>query len=1515
MINKFNLILLFLLSLIINLQADSSSLSAPTAFINGVNVINGTAPVLSPGLRQEYYVTGRNDVGGLVVQLTKGDFRLGRVKLQRMQKEDKSWETIARFFYYADYTEVFDASNHKTIYRYNKAGCLTAIEQYTAAGQLYRAERLFWETINGQPALASRILEDAEHRAYSCHVLTYGPQGQLIKETLYGNLSGGCEAPLLIDASGYPQPNGIESYSIFYTYSPDKPNLPIKRQEENGLITHYLYDLKTEQQTGKLIGNQLELFTRYFYVYDNQGFLTQTIIDDGQEFDEKNWKGATARQVLKIQSQSKGPAAGQPLLTESVCIDLSNQTELALEKIAYSYSPEGRLLQQDFYDAEGELRYDLRMYYDANGQLLASADSRGEVASSLKEPPRYRVNESQQKVASIDRYGNEVNYFYDEFGRLIKAVLPAILDASDHPYRPSVSQEYNILNQMIKRQDANGHVTCIQYNLRSKPVQILYPDGSQESFRYYLDGCLKEHTAKNGRKTIFERDAIGRITRQQEYALSGECLRTLVYQYKGPRLLSITDQETFTATYQYDLAGRQIGLLHQTKEGTKRTEWGYDETGQRTTTKEWFGPGEEDFILKFDAQDNWQQTIETRFEDAQGEIQKTIERAQTKQEQPTFLFSQELTFLNDRGQYVRQQECIDGYGIRQLITYDALNRMESLVKLSAFGSKLAEQHMRYDGNGNKMLERHVVIIKEKPVRTFTIKWAYDALNRLISITEGLETQQPKSTYYQYNLIGQLETLTKPDGTTLIHQYDENGRLSHLISSDHSVDYAYHYDTRGHLIMADDHLKGISVSRRYDDLDQLREEEWGPGLHIKHAYDLAGRRVQLTLPDASQIFYRYQALNLASIERLSADQTILYQADYQYDFLSGRLLGYQLIGGIGSLRYQYDQQGFLRGIQSDWWSETIADDELDAYGYLKGFSIKDAAGTYHSSLTYTDDHHQLGGESSHTKSNYEYDSLYNRIICNGESWGINEHNQVTQTNGLEYHYDANGNLIKRQDASSCDIYEYDALNRLTKVIRNQQEAVEYTYDVFQRRLAQTFYRRDRQQWILERTEYFLYDGHREIGRANAQGQIIELRVLGIGQGAEIGSAIALELSTGLFSPIHNHCGSISCLVDVRTGQMAECYRYTAYGVETILDANGQVLETSEIDNPWRFSSKRHDAFTGFVFFGKRYYDAQLGRWTSPDPMPFLDTANVYAFVKNDPYNHNDLYGLFSIKSIWNQVVETIKECVDFIFALGHDVCQSFKAVLKFPEKLLQTIERTGYQLLGESIFLLTDYDFEKMEVGIYGQGELHDKVRVTFINGILTSQNMLVENLDMISRSHGGMNVHYVFRPTEGWAWDVLQGFAIKTTFCSFGFRSVYAHLLANMWKSLIQEMGGAGGGGLIIHYAHSLGGSDTDRARELLTPEEQKMIRIISFGSATMIANKGFESVINYVSLNDGIPLVTDPIGLILHLFQSDTNIVFKSHLADWNPYPFCDHFFCGDSYRKIIDQLGAQFIREFSRV
>ena len=247
------------------------------------------------------------------------------------------------------------------------------------------------------------------------------------------------------------------------------------------------------------------------------------------------------------------------------------------------------------------------------------------------------------------------------------------------------------------------------------------------------------------------------------------------------------------------------------------------------------------------------------------------------------------------------------------------------------------------------------------------------------------------------------------------------------------------------------------------------------------------------------------------------------------------------------------------------------------------------------------------------------------------------------------------------------------------------------------------------------------------------------------------------------------------------------------------------------------------------------------------------------------------------------------------------------------KVVEQMEAAFERLVGENIYFLLGYSDERTEIGCYGEKESAKPVRITFINGILTDRETLFANLSMLSEAHGNAQIHYVSRPTEGWSTDICRAFLIKAAF-QIGFRSIHAHLLAHTWRSLIQEMGGVQGEGLIIHYAHSIGGSETDRARDLLSLEEQKKIRVITFGSPTLIPNVGFQQVINIVSRHDGVTsFILNPFGWIQHyLHDAHSTVEYYGQFFNFPHVWPLDHLLGGPSYGEAIRKLGEQFCREF---
>jgi RHS repeat-associated protein len=58
----------------------------------------------------------------------------------------------------------------------------------------------------------------------------------------------------------------------------------------------------------------------------------------------------------------------------------------------------------------------------------------------------------------------------------------------------------------------------------------------------------------------------------------------------------------------------------------------------------------------------------------------------------------------------------------------------------------------------------------------------------------------------------------------------------------------------------------------------------------------------------------------------------------------------------------------------------------------------------------------------------------------------------------------------------------------------------------------------------------------------------------------------------------------------------------------------------------FQGQPYDPETGLYYFRNRYYDPELGRFLTADPLGYVDGPSLYAFAGNDPVNGRDPLGL-------------------------------------------------------------------------------------------------------------------------------------------------------------------------------------------------------------------------------------------------------------------------------------------------
>ncbi len=129
-------------------------------------------------------------------------------------------------------------------------------------------------------------------------------------------------------------------------------------------------------------------------------------------------------------------------------------------------------------------------------------------------------------------------------------------------------------------------------------------------------------------------------------------------------------------------------------------------------------------------------------------------------------------------------------------------------------------------------------------------------------------------------------------------------------------------------------------------------------------------------------------------------------------------------------------------------------------------------------------------------------------------------------------------------------------------------------------------------------------------------------------------------------LKDHQNSIIALTD-SSGTVVETYEYDAYGNTKVFDTSGTELTTSSFGNRYAFQGREIDWETGLYYFRARWYDPEIGRWLSKDPIGIRGGLNLYVAFGNNPVNFVDHFGLDEDSGWWKKTVNWVKDKVPFI----------------------------------------------------------------------------------------------------------------------------------------------------------------------------------------------------------------------------------------------------------------------------
>jgi RHS repeat-associated protein len=177
------------------------------------------------------------------------------------------------------------------------------------------------------------------------------------------------------------------------------------------------------------------------------------------------------------------------------------------------------------------------------------------------------------------------------------------------------------------------------------------------------------------------------------------------------------------------------------------------------------------------------------------------------------------------------------------------------------------------------------------------------------------------------------------------------------------------------------------------------------------------------------------------------------------------------------------------------------------------------------------------------------------------------------------------------------------DQLTQIILPNGLTVNYKYDALGRRIERGT--------SAGANERYVYDGQDVLLDLNADWSVnaTYLNDLGIDNKLRQTSP-----STGVSYYLPDHLGSTAGLTDAG-GNLLQGISYDSFGNST-----GSALTR------YTYTGREFDSDTGLLYHRARWYDPQIGRFISEDPIGFAGGINWRTYVANNPLAHTDPEGL-------------------------------------------------------------------------------------------------------------------------------------------------------------------------------------------------------------------------------------------------------------------------------------------------
>jgi RHS repeat-associated protein len=975
--------------------------------------------------------------------------------------------------------------------------------------------------------------------------------------------------------------------------------------------------------------------------YDDGGAkLTETLITEGGEF-----------QIIYVNNR-----IGLPLSMQRPYTDYANGTAAAaVARELYGYDQNGnRTLVADANDAKlppAERKGKVTVY-SARGKVLSETDRAGNQTT-------WAYDADDNPVLMTDPRGNDPAYsgnyraefWYDDVNRLVKAHIPS---ADGGSAVASVAFTYDPRGNLLARADADGSVTTYTYSSRNKPLTERKSDpGVIKSIlterTYDLSAFEIEKLVGGLYRTRMSYDGLGRVVRTE---LPSGSYEEYGYDAAGNRS-RLEDGNGNAATYTYDSYRR---LLVVTDALGKQRKLSYDARGN--LTREIDANGFERLMTY----DELGRIVEERRADGATSLRAYDAVGNLTWSRDAMGIETEYTYTDA---YLVQQ-VVKREGAReqaQTFSWDrAGNRMSaSNGSVTSLYNLSADDEYSSDPYGRVRAQR-ITIGRE----TFDAAWSYDEAGRV----KQIGYPSGRTLGYLYDGIGLLEEVhgwTVPgsmrrdaagrlighrlsNGVELEQGWNDDGRLVRLEyrgagESEQLPSYSFGYDNAGDMTSNGSNTYVYDALRRLVRADEVywpevrQDEEAGAAVEDYTGQGqlvIAGVGVELALDRASTSI----GADLGVVRDLVAVE--LHPSSSGHRVLARTVevwawsgTAFQKVNGVnigvepdGTLRAVFDEPVITSAIKVHClYDERDRDDQMR--------DLAEFRNTNPNLLT-------IVYRMRRQRQEYTYDAKGNRLSVT-KILQRDDHNSTTMSSnvgywpesdrlksyaGWTYVYDAKGRLVAKgteyaegvgfaESSGQYARYEWDLFDRLEAVMRSEAgtagvvEVARYQYDADGMRVQKTAgaevtrwaYGPDGNPVFEQSTTWtreFVYS---------------DSKLLGYWQ--------TTAGETRQYYTLTDHLGSVVSTTDELGAEVSK-RDYLAFGGEAGVDG--------DLATPALYTGKEWDPEINLYYFNARWYDPELGRFISEDPI--MDGPNWYTYCGNSPLIKTDPTGLGDLEELLN-----------------------------------------------------------------------------------------------------------------------------------------------------------------------------------------------------------------------------------------------------------------------------------------